>query len=659
MKPEAHAAPINLSPSHQADPISYRRLVRWAFIVVRGSRSLFIVGLILSIAPIVLGQYAVSLLARIISLIGVQTVNSSIIRFAILYGGISMLLIVLQFAARIANIRSNAAMLGALQQTLHDKLLRMPASYHDRHDVSETSSMVLQEAAGCQPMLRELIAFPATQGVALASAVYFLIQGLSTLKAVPLGADLVLALVVVAVPPVAWKLASRQRVAYDAFRAAQTALASEFTNSATTPTEVQLLGAEAQRGRAFARQLKYMTGARVQAQTGGELSNQFQSSVPTILQAGFLTYAAVAAARSGGAAAGAILSIYYFVPKVIEPIDQIIRFLGGMQMLWGQAVHIGTLLDAPDIPPHVPGRRPARTATITLDHVALSFPRAQTPILRDISHVFPAGTVTALVGRSGSGKSTLLSLIDGLRMPDTGTVSIDGQPVSSLNQATLREMVAVVSQSPLFISGTVRANFQLARADATDEQIEQAARTAGLLPALLKLGGNRPLDVEVPRTPGQGLSGGERRLLAVARILLRPSKILLLDEPTTGVDQLSIGILLDGLRAACAGLTVVMVEHNLDIVRGLADHICCLENGQFTDIGTPAELAARPSLFRDLLAARERLTSTTHLDLSSVPMPTIAAGESTDFFDSAARHDTPKSDARSGQLVASVRQLTA
>lgn len=623
-------------PLQQAEPISYRRLLQWALLVVGYSWPLFLASLILGVLPIVLGQYSVSLLARIISLIGQASVDSHVVRLAVMYACIALLAIALQFSSRMANIRSNAAMLGALQQRLHDKLLAMSTAYHDTHDLGETTTIVLQDAAGCQPMLRELVAFPLTQGVALISAIYFLIQGLSQLQSVPLGAELALAIVVVAVPPLAWRLSSGQRQAYGAVRNAQAALTSEFANSATTPTEVQLLGAETQRSRAFARRLGTLVAARIRAQSGMELSNQFQTSVPTLLQVGFLTYAAIAAARAGSAAAGAILSIYYFVPKVIEPVDQIIRFLGGLEMLWMQAARMGVILDAPDEP--AAAGAPALhegNAAIGLEHVGLRFAGTQTPVLRDLTHVFPAGRVSALVGRSGSGKSTILSLIDGVREPDSGTVSIGGRPISSLDRATLRAMVAVVSQSPLFISDTVRANFQLARADASDAEIEEAARATGVWPALVKLGGERPLDVEVPRTPGRGLSGGERRLLAVARVLLRRPKIMLLDEPTTGVDQLSMGVLLDGLRGACAGLTVVMVEHNLDFVRSFAGQVCCLQDGRFADIGMPDELAARPSLFSELLAAREALTSTAHLEVRSLPMPSLAPGQSVDPFSDA------------------------
>jgi ABC-type multidrug transport system ATPase subunit len=101
----------------------------------------------------------------------------------------------------------------------------------------------------------------------------------------------------------------------------------------------------------------------------------------------------------------------------------------------------------------------------------------------------------------------------------------------------------------------------------------------------------------------EGLSGGERRLLAVTRALLLSPSILLLDEPTTGIGAISRSELSGVLREACKGLTVLLVDHDMEFVVQFADQICCLENGVFVDIGPPADLAARPGLFHDLVQA--------------------------------------------------------
>ena len=392
----------------------------------------------------------------------------------------------------------------------------------------------------------------------------------------PLGAEITLAIVVIAVPPLTWLLSGGQRQAYKMRFAMRR---RHWRASSPTPRQhrrkYQLLGAETQRSRAFGRRLNALVAARIHAQSGLELSNQFQTAVPTLLQVGFLTYAAIAAAQSGGAAAGAIL--YLLVPKVIEPVEQIIQFFGGLDMLWMQAAHMGAILDIRRSHPwRALGRHQRATRRSRSKMSSCDLP-ARRPVLHN----------AAVPGRKNQCRRRAIGVwkVDNpvpdrwCARTDSGSISIIGRPIRSLDRALLRTMVAVVSQSPLFMSDTVRANFQLARADASDAEIEQVARATGLWSALVRLGGERALDVEVPRAAGRGLSGGERRLLAVARVLLRQPKILLLDEPTTGVDQLSVGTLLDGLRRACAGLTVVMVEHNLDFVRSFADQYAVFRTG--------------------------------------------------------------------------------
>ncbi|HEX3996321.1 MAG TPA: ABC transporter ATP-binding protein, partial [Acetobacteraceae bacterium] len=592
---------------------------------------------------------SVRLLSRIVSGLGAaNTVRDDLVPLAVLFLTISIVVIGLQFAGRLTAIRANGVMLGSLQQQLHDKLLAMPPAFHDQNDLGETTTIVMQDAIVCQPMLTELIAAPFTLGATLISALVFLLESLHDLHDVPAAAQLVLIAVLMVVPPIGWWLFHRLAHAFDAMRSAHSALGSEFANSAIAPNEVRLLGAARQRSRAFARRMSGLVTLRIRADTRLALSNQFQTAVPALLQAGFLTFAAMAATNDGAEAAGAILSIFYFVPKVIEPIDQLTRFFGSLQPLWAQAARIGKVLDTSPRRSASGGPPMEAAPDVTFDRVTFGYPGVPEPTLNDFSHVFPAGRITAVVGRSGTGKSSLLSLIDGLREPDSGTVKIAGRQVQSFDQEALCETIGVVSQFPLFIDDTVRANFQLGHDGATDAEIEAAARATGLWPALEKLGEN-PLDAIVPRTAGRGLSGGERRRLALTRVLLRRPKALLLDEPTTGVDQLSIGMLMEALRVACKGMTVIMVEHNLDVVSGLADVVCCMEGGKFSDVGRPDELANRPSLFRELLAARERLTSTVGMELHSVSLPRIGSGPAFDPW--ADQHDANSDAPANGEAM--------
>jgi ATP-binding cassette subfamily B protein len=210
-----------------------------------------------------------------------------------------------------------------------------------------------------------------------------------------------------------------------------------------------------------------------------------------------------------------------------------------------------------------------------------------------------------------------------MRPPSAGRVTIGGVAADALDRDTLRRRVVTVSQFPLFVTDTARANFLLARHDATDAEIEAVCRQTGLWDVLAGLAPDRPLDTMLSRTAGQGLSGGERRLFAITRALLCRPAILLLDEPTTGIDRLAVQALADRLPALLAGLTVIVVEHDMGFVARIADEVCCLEDGRFAETGPPARLAASLSLFQRLSEAQQGLSTTADLTIESVRLPRL------------------------------------
>jgi ATP-binding cassette, subfamily B, bacterial len=228
-------------------------------------------------------------------------------------------------------------------------------------------------------------------------------------------------------------------------------------------------------------------------------------------------------------------------------------------------------------------------------------------ILDDLSYAFAPSQVTAIVARAGMGKSTLLNLVARLRDPQAGRILVDGQDISGVTLASLRRQVAKVSQFPLFVADTIRTNLKLANDQASDRELEEVCRRTGFWEVLENAAGphTHPLDYLLPRASSEGLSGGQRRLLAVTRAFLLHPAILLLDEPTTGIDAIGRSQVASVLREACRGLTVLLVDHDMEFISHFADWICCLEHGKFAEVGTPAELAGRPGLFRDLLEASQ------------------------------------------------------
>ena len=386
------------------------------------------------------------------------------------------------------------------------------------------------------------------------------------------------------------------------------ALANEFSNSAALPLEAQLMGAGPQRSQVFGYRVKNFIRYTIAAFLRNEIVFQFQANTPVILQAVFLIYGVFYALKSGNPAApGAILGIYFFVPQAVTPLQDLIQFYTGLQTSWPQVEKVVEILEMEPEVQEKPGAvvLVPQGGALAVEHLDFSYTPGGPKILDDLSYSFTPGKVTAIVARPGMGKTTLLNLIARLQDPRGGRIFIDGQDISRVTLATLRRHVVKVSQFPLFVADTIRANLKLAKAEATDAELEEACRRTGLWQVLEKAVGpdNYPLDYYLPKASSEGLSGGQRRLLAVTRAFLLHPTILLLDEPTTGIDAIGRAEVAVVLREICQGLTVLLVDDDLAFICQSADWICCLEQGKFAEVGSPGELACRPGIFRDLLEA--------------------------------------------------------
>ncbi|MGV9764592.1 ABC transporter ATP-binding protein [Micromonospora tulbaghiae] len=234
---------------------------------------------------------------------------------------------------------------------------------------------------------------------------------------------------------------------------------------------------------------------------------------------------------------------------------------------------------------------------LRVEDVTFSYPGSDTAALAGVRLDVPAGTSLALVGETGSGKSTLAALISRLHDPDAGRITIDGIDLRDLRPADLAAVVGVVSQETYLLHGTVRDNLRYARPDATDADIEAAARAARIhdLVAALPDG----YDTMVG-SRGHRFSGGEQQRLAIARTLLRDPRILVLDEATSALDTETERAVQRALDELARGRTVVTIAHRLSTVRD-ADHIAVLDHGRIVESGTHDALLDRRGRYAALV----------------------------------------------------------
>lgn len=225
---------------------------------------------------------------------------------------------------------------------------------------------------------------------------------------------------------------------------------------------------------------------------------------------------------------------------------------------------------------------------VRFDDVHFSY-STESPILNGVSFTAAAGKTTAIVGPSGAGKSTLFALLQRFYDLDRGSILIDGQDIAQVTKQSLRSQIAYVSQHPYLFEGTIRDNIRYGREDASNAEIEEAARLANAEEFILAQ--ENGYDTLVGEN-GANLSGGQRQRISIARAIVRNAPILLLDEATSALDNESEAKVQEALERVMQGRTTLVIAHRLSTVVN-ADRIVVLEEGRLVEEGTHQELVAR------------------------------------------------------------------
>jgi ATP-binding cassette subfamily B protein len=297
-------------------------------------------------------------------------------------------------------------------------------------------------------------------------------------------------------------------------------------------------------------------------------------------------------AINGHTSTGVVFAFIAALNNFFDPIQQLSQLYTTYQSGMAALDKIFELLDEqPELRDAVDATElPRVSGEITFEDVSFRYGSDDDGAwaLRDIDLVVPAGQTVALVGATGAGKSTLAKLVSRFYDPTSGRVLVDGHDVRAVTAQSLRSQLGIVPQEGFLFSGTVRENIAFGRPDATDAEIESAARAVGVDTFIerLELG----YDTEVGER-GVQLSAGQRQLLAFARALVADPRILVLDEATSNVDVHTETKIEQGLRRLLAGRTAIVIAHRLSTIRN-AGRIVVLEHGRIVEQGTHDELLA-------------------------------------------------------------------
>jgi ABC-type multidrug transport system fused ATPase/permease subunit len=308
--------------------------------------------------------------------------------------------------------------------------------------------------------------------------------------------------------------------------------------------------------------------------------------------------------------AGLLVSFILLIQGMFKPTRRIIKEWNTVGKIYASVERIGELLDREPAVGDLEGARPAPPLTGAVEFRDVSFAYqsategdADGPsrlTLQSLSFSLEAGDVVALVGHSGAGKSTIAQLLPRLYDPQAGAVLMDGHDIRSFTIDSLRAQISMVLQETILLRGTVADNIAYGREGATFEDVVTAAQRAQAHDFINAM--PQGYDTVLGERAAT-LSGGQRQRLAIARAFIRDTPILVLDEPTTGLDAQSSALVTTALQSLLRGRSAVIVSHDLNLIRAV-DRILVLSAGRVLEEGTPADLLARGGLYADLYASQ-------------------------------------------------------
>ena len=328
------------------------------------------------------------------------------------------------------------------------------------------------------------------------------------------------------------------------------------------------------------------------------LSGLMMPLMSLVGNAGYVAVVVVGAqlALTGNATPGDIQSFIQYVRNFTQPVQQLANVSNTMQSMAAATERVFEFLAAPEeqqaADPQVPK---TRDGLVEFEHVKFGYDPAK-PIIHDFTCTAEPGQTVAIVGPTGAGKTTLIKLLQRFYDVDAGSLRVDGVDVRDWDRAALREEFAMVLQDTWLFNGTIRENIRYGRPDATDAEVEAAAKAARCDHFIHTLAGGYDF---VINEEGTNLSQGQRQLVTIARAVLADRPALILDEATSNVDTRTEELIQRAMDALMQGRTSFVIAHRLSTIRN-ADAILVLRDGDIVEKGTHEELLALGGFYAEL-----------------------------------------------------------
>jgi ATP-binding cassette, subfamily B, bacterial len=563
-----------------------------------------------------------------------EEAKSQLVRVSLFWALCALAALGMGLPMRTISTKLDLALSNKMRSQLFGRLLRQSPEFYHTHESGELNAVVNQFTVEAAMTLRQVSVDMLLQIVTLGITVGLLIYNFQmkgpppTIGGVvipPWAIPLAIVLFAFISPWITGKLSNKVRDVSRDLQEKMVALNSLVTGAMQSPEEIQAMEAEPMFVGKHDNQLRSLLSSRVKNTVTMEMMGLISSLPGWLVQVVMLAFGIYTAYKSGNpASAGNVVAIFLLTPQLMGPIQALSVYIIMAGSAWPRIETVNEMMESK-------ARREEKSGTVKVDsveptlaakNVTFSYGPGSRKIFDDISFEIPPGKITGFVARMGQGKTTFFKLALRFYDPQQGAVLLGGRPVGDYASDNLYEHIAMMSQFPAFFYDTLRANMQMAKADATDEEIRALCEKTGVWKILQAGVDGNPLDKDF--AAAQRLSGGQKKLLALTRCLLRDPAILFLDEPTVGMDNREKFGMVDIIKQALKGHTVMVVDHDLRWLMPFCNYFIVLDDGRIAEQGTAEELLARQGLFHELYHAEDAKPESSDDAHGAAPPPQMA-----------------------------------